>query len=124
MAYQDWNSQVFRSFADNESIDSVDRFVKFEQVELLEGLGNECSTEFSESVALSMVEYPDISCTNRWIFCKDKFHLLTDPQLLAVHLIKRAHNEWFPISETRYLVRNGFLLGDGPGNYHNHSYCN
>lgn len=117
MAYRDLDSEVLRRFADDDTDDTVDRFVQFQQVEILKGMGKESSTKFSESVALASVEYPDISTTNRWIFCKEKFNLLTEPQLLAVHLIKRAHNEWFPISEKRHLVRHGILLGDGPG-YH------
>lgn len=105
----------FRQFSDDGSDDSMDRFVPFKQIELFNGMGRETTTSFSESVALASVDYPDMTSTAIWLHCQDKLKLLTAPQLLAVHLIKLAHNEWFPLSMERWLVRHGFLLGDGPG---------
>lgn len=104
-----------RKFSDDVSEESSDRFVPFEQIELLKGKGRETTTSFSESIALASVDYPDMATTAIWLHCPEKLKLLTAPQVLAVHLIKFAHNEWFPISLKRSLVRQGFLLGDGPG---------
>lgn len=100
---------------DDENDGANERFSVFQPPRELAGLGKRSNTVFSESLALASVEYPNLKKTKIWLYNPHKLPLLTKPQVTAVHLIKYAHNIWFPISEKRPCVRRGILIGDGPG---------